>query len=105
MYVIVCVVSVSVLKQTKTSNVTILNPHVQLLGEEAASIAYIRVIQSIDKYALSHWLIFSPESSSRSPIGGFILYSEQLALSHWLIFSPRKVAALPLPDSFCITNS
>jgi hypothetical protein len=41
--------SVSVLKQTKTSNVTILNPHVQLLGEEAASIAYIRVIQSIDK--------------------------------------------------------
>jgi hypothetical protein len=59
MCVFVCVVSVSVLKQTKTSNVTILNPHVQLLGEEAASIAYIRVIQSIDKYALSHWFIFS----------------------------------------------
>jgi hypothetical protein len=60
MCVFVCVVSVSVLKQTKTSNVTILNPHVQLLGEEAASIAYIRVIQSIDKYALSHWWIFRP---------------------------------------------
>lgn len=44
----------SVLKQTKTSNVTILNPHVQLLGEEAASIAYIRVIQSIDKQGLAH---------------------------------------------------
>jgi len=44
----------SVLKHTKTSNVTILNPHVQLLGEEAASIAYIRVIQSIDKQGLAH---------------------------------------------------
>ena len=42
-------VSDSVLKQSKQSNITILNPHVQLLGPEAASIAYIRVTQTIDK--------------------------------------------------------
>ncbi len=48
---------------------------------------------------------FQSEKSSQPPIGGFILYSEQLALSQWLIFSPRKAVALPLADSFCIANS
>jgi calcium/calmodulin-dependent protein kinase (CaM kinase) II len=36
-------------KQSKTTNVTILNPVVHLLGEEAASIGYIRVTQTLDK--------------------------------------------------------
>lgn len=31
-------------------NTTILNPHVHVLGDEAAVIAYIRLVQFIDKY-------------------------------------------------------
>jgi len=44
----------SALKQSKQSNVTILNPHIHLLGPDAASIAYIRVTQSIDKQGTAH---------------------------------------------------
>jgi len=44
----------SVLKQSKQSNITILNPHIQLLGIDAASIAYIRVTQTIDKQGNAH---------------------------------------------------
>jgi len=42
------------LKQSKQSNITILNPHIQLLGIDAASIAYIRVTQTIDKQGNAH---------------------------------------------------
>jgi len=44
----------TVLKQSKQSNITILNPHIQLLGTDAASIAYIRVTQTIDKQGNAH---------------------------------------------------
>jgi len=44
----------SVLKQSRESNVTILSPHVHLLGPEAASIAYIKVTQTIDKQGNAH---------------------------------------------------
>merc|ERR1719410_896062 len=36
-------------KQSKTSHVTILNPVVHLLGEDAASIGYVKVTQTLDK--------------------------------------------------------
>jgi len=36
-------------KNCKAINTTILNPHVHLLGEEAACIAYVRLTQYIDK--------------------------------------------------------
>ncbi|XP_023319910.1 calcium/calmodulin-dependent protein kinase type II delta chain [Eurytemora carolleeae] len=44
----------SVLKQSKESNVTILNPNVHILGSDAASIAYIRITQTIDKQGNAH---------------------------------------------------
>jgi len=44
----------SVLKQSKQSNITVINPHIQLLGADAASIAYIRVTQTIDKQGNAH---------------------------------------------------
>lgn len=44
----------SALKQNKQTNVTILNPHIHLLGPDAACIAYIRVTQSIDKQGNAH---------------------------------------------------
>jgi calcium/calmodulin-dependent protein kinase (CaM kinase) II len=37
------------IKQSKTTNVTILNPVVHLLGDDAASIGYVKVTQTIDK--------------------------------------------------------
>merc|ERR1719220_175549 len=37
------------IKQSKSSNVTILNPVVHLLGDDAASIGYIKVTQTLDK--------------------------------------------------------
>jgi len=37
------------IKQSKSSNVTILNPVVHLLGEDAASIGYVKVTQTLDK--------------------------------------------------------
>ena len=40
---------VSAIKQSKTTNVTILNPVVHLLGDDAASIGYIKVTQTLDK--------------------------------------------------------
>merc|ERR1719208_608757 len=36
-------------KQSKSSNVTILNPVVHLLGDDAASIGYVKVTQILDK--------------------------------------------------------
>jgi len=42
------------LKQTKTTNVTILNPQVHLLGDDAASIGYIKVTQALDKLGNAH---------------------------------------------------
>jgi len=42
------------LKQSKTTNVTILNPQVHLLGDDAASIGYIKVTQSLDKHGNAH---------------------------------------------------
>lgn len=44
----------SVLKQSKESHVTILNPNVHILGSDAASIAYIRITQTIDKQGNAH---------------------------------------------------
>eukprot|EP00092_Neocalanus_flemingeri_P071537 GFUD01087952.1.p1 GENE.GFUD01087952.1~~GFUD01087952.1.p1 ORF type:complete len:547 (+),score=83.02 GFUD01087952.1:385-2025(+) len=44
----------SALKQSKTTNVTILNPQVHLLGDDAASIGYIKVTQSLDKHGNAH---------------------------------------------------
>ena len=42
--------SLSVLaKNNKAINTSILNPHVHLLGDDAACIAYIRLTQYIDK--------------------------------------------------------
>ena len=35
------------------TNVSIVNPVVHLLGEDAAAIAYIKVTQSIDKYVVA----------------------------------------------------
>ena len=40
---------ISAIKQSKTTNVTILNPVVHLLGDDAASIGYIKVTQTLDK--------------------------------------------------------
>lgn len=36
-------------KNCKAINTTILNPHVHLLGDDAACIAYVRLTQYIDK--------------------------------------------------------
>lgn len=36
-------------KNLKAINTTILNPHVHLLGDDAACIAYVRLTQYIDK--------------------------------------------------------
>jgi len=36
------------------TNTSILNPHVHLLGDDAAAIAYVRVTQTIDKNGLPH---------------------------------------------------
>ncbi|KAL7726796.1 hypothetical protein ACLKA6_001507 [Drosophila palustris] len=41
-------------KNCKAINTTILNPHVHLLGEEAACIAYVRLTQYIDKQGHAH---------------------------------------------------
>jgi len=46
--------SIQALKQSKTTNVTILNPQVHLLGDDAASIGYIKVTQSLDKHGNAH---------------------------------------------------
>ena len=36
--------------RSNNTNVSIVNPYVHLLGEDAAAIAYVKVVQSIDKY-------------------------------------------------------
>ncbi|XP_066594242.1 calcium/calmodulin-dependent protein kinase type II alpha chain isoform X10 [Prorops nasuta] len=41
-------------KNCKAVNTTILNPHVHLLGEDAACIAYVRLTQYMDKQGLAH---------------------------------------------------
>ncbi|KAK0082847.1 hypothetical protein PV325_009740 [Microctonus aethiopoides] len=38
----------------KAVNTTILNPHVHLLGEDAACIAYVRLTQYVDKQGVAH---------------------------------------------------
>ena len=43
-----CLISVKPLRSNNT-NVSIVNPYVHLLGEDAAAIAYVKVVQSIDK--------------------------------------------------------
>ena len=40
---------ISAIKQSKSSNVTILSPVVHLLGDDAASIGYVKVTQTLDK--------------------------------------------------------
>lgn len=40
----------SALSKSKTTNVTILNPQVHLLGDDAASIGYVKVMQTLDKH-------------------------------------------------------
>jgi len=42
----------SALCKSKSANVTILNPQVHLLGDDAASIGYIKVTQTLDKQGL-----------------------------------------------------
>lgn len=44
----------NVLKTCKTVNTTILNPHVHLLGEDSACIAYVRLTQYMDKHGQAH---------------------------------------------------
>ena len=39
--------------RSNNTNVSIVNPYVHLLGEDAAAIAYVKVVQSIDKYELN----------------------------------------------------
>lgn len=39
-------------KNLKAINTTILNPHVHLLGDDAACIAYVRLTQYIDKWVI-----------------------------------------------------
>ncbi|XP_048513357.1 calcium/calmodulin-dependent protein kinase type II delta chain isoform X16 [Athalia rosae] len=41
-------------KVSKAVNTTILNPHVHLLGEDAACIAYVRLTQYMDKQGVAH---------------------------------------------------
>ncbi|XP_032453249.1 calcium/calmodulin-dependent protein kinase type II alpha chain isoform X21 [Nasonia vitripennis] len=41
-------------KNCKAVNTTILNPHVHLLGEDAACIAYVRLTQYMDKQGVAH---------------------------------------------------
>jgi len=41
--------SIQAIKQSKSSNVTILSPVVHLLGDDAASIGYVKVTQTLDK--------------------------------------------------------
>ncbi|KAJ9601394.1 hypothetical protein L9F63_000418, partial [Diploptera punctata] len=41
-------------KNCKAVNTTILNPHVHLLGEDAACIAYVRLTQYMDKQGQAH---------------------------------------------------
>ncbi|XP_051165218.1 calcium/calmodulin-dependent protein kinase type II delta chain isoform X6 [Leptopilina boulardi] len=41
-------------KNCKAINTTILNPHVHLLGEDAACIAYVRLTQYMDKQGVAH---------------------------------------------------
>ena len=41
-------ISVKPLRSNHT-NVSIVNPYVHLLGDDAAAIAYVKVVQSIDK--------------------------------------------------------
>ena len=41
---------ISAIKQSKSSNVTILSPVVHLLGDDAASIGYVKVTQTLDKW-------------------------------------------------------
>ncbi|XP_063920133.1 calcium/calmodulin-dependent protein kinase type II alpha chain isoform X6 [Zophobas morio] len=41
-------------KNCKAVNTTILNPHVHLLGEDAACIAYVRLTQYMDKHGQAH---------------------------------------------------
>ncbi|XP_055390382.1 calcium/calmodulin-dependent protein kinase type II alpha chain-like [Condylostylus longicornis] len=41
-------------KNCKAINTTILNPHVHLLGDDSACIAYVRLTQYIDKQGLAH---------------------------------------------------
>ena len=36
--------------RSNNTNVSIVNPYVHLLGDDAAAIAYVKVVQSIDKY-------------------------------------------------------
>ena len=43
------VVIFSVKNNRHLTNTSILNPHVHLLGDDAAAIAYVRVTQTIDK--------------------------------------------------------
>jgi len=40
------------LSKSKTTNVTILNPQVHLLGDDAASIGYVKVTQTLDKHGV-----------------------------------------------------
>lgn len=41
------------LNRKQNMNVSILNPHVHVLGEDSAAIAYVKVTQFIDKWVYS----------------------------------------------------
>lgn len=59
MYILECSVSMLPVlsKNNKPVNTSILNPHVHLLGEDAACIAYVRLTQSIDRSVCPSFLI------------------------------------------------
>lgn len=44
-------------KNCKSINTLILNPHIHLMGEDAACIAYVRLTQFVDKWVITGWWI------------------------------------------------
>ena len=41
-------------KSTKSVNTLILNPHIHLMGDDSACIAYVRLTQFMDKWVATH---------------------------------------------------
>ena len=41
-------------KNNKAVNTSLINPHVHLLGDDGACVAYVRLTQYIDKYVVNY---------------------------------------------------
>lgn len=80
MYLIQMNISV-VGKNCKAINTTILNPHVHLLGEDAACIAYVRLTQYIDKWVFySFFFEFYRESTRQRVV--YIITTFTMSMFH-----------------------